>query len=68
MWGAVFPRCGDLLWGESKETRHIFLAGLGKLRISDLDQAQFKRPFDSPPAAIDIEFVVNTFGMGTHCT
>ncbi len=69
MWGDVFPRCGDLVWGESKDPAKFLWRGLwiSYLDVS-LDQAKLNRPFDSPPATVDIKFVVNAFGVSPHRT
>ena len=54
--------------GRIKTPATFFWRGFGELHTSDSYQAKFKRPFDSPPAAIDIEFAVNALGMGTNRT
>lgn len=36
--------------------------------LEKLDQTEFGCPFDSPPATVDIKFVVNAFGVSPHCT
>ena len=67
-------RCLPQMWGFGvgrmlEKTPPHFSGGVWELCcISELDQAKLNRPFDSPPSAIDIEFVVNTFGMSTHRT
>ncbi len=66
--GRCLPQMWGFVVGRIKKIPPYFLAGFGKLHISGLDQAKLKRPFDSPPSAVDIEFVVNTLGMGTHRT
>ena len=69
MWGDVFPRCGDLVGGESEDPAKILWRGL---RISylgvSLDQSKLNCPLDSPPAAIDIEFAVNALGVSPYRT
>jgi hypothetical protein len=75
MWGDVFPRCGDVVWGDvmmMENPSHRDMTGCMEyfawLCAICLYQAQFSCPFDSPPAAIDIEFAVNALGVCTNRT
>ena len=71
MWGDVIPTCGDFVWGDvqdaKKQTPRQSLAGrmeaLFRSVFARLDQTQFDSPFDGRPAIIDVEFVVDAFGM-----
>ena len=47
----------------------MFLGGVYKLLyVVCLNQTKFNCPLHSPPAAINIELVVNTLGVGANCT
>lgn len=54
--------------GRRQKPRHFSLSGFLDILFSraGLDQTEFNRPSDSPPAAIDIEFAVNTLGVSPH--
>lgn len=61
------------MWRHWKHTKTppYFLAGFVKYLVSLCDlglyQAKFRRPFDSRPAAIDVEFAVDALGMRADC-
>src|SRR6266498_1307306 len=74
MWGDVFPICGDLCGdiGErmpgkqkpcSTNVEMLFFGRAKCAAFARLDQIQLFCPFDSRPATIDIEFVIDALRM-----
>jgi len=52
--------------GENQKTPPEKYGGVWEFCVSGLDQTEFNCPFDSPPTAIDVEFVVNALGVSPH--
>ena len=81
MWGDVIPICGDFVWGYVETLASVpgkqkpcptsdemLFLGRAKCGVyARLDQIQFGCSFDSRPAILDVEFIVDALGMCAHC-